>query len=278
MKVFISHGGNRSRALALKIDWFVRRLIQSTNPWVSTGIDKGSKWEREIAQNLEQAGIGIVCLTSDNLNNRWMLFEAGALSKRFDDKVCTLLLDVTASQVEPPLSQFQHTKSERDDVLKLVVTINKMVAEAKETPCNDKDLNDQFDLIWPELEKTIASLRTQAPASAPVERRSERAMVAEMLDLVREISRREESAAWRHEKTLHILHQVYQATVGKKAPTLAEFRSLARVAKFAEMVDAALSPGTDPAVSAKMEPLRPHEPIVDLPFPEHEPEKPRRDW
>ena len=52
----------------------------------TNGIPKGSRSEPELVDNLEQAGAGIVCLTPDSLDARWVLFEAGgkAVDKRTD--------------------------------------------------------------------------------------------------------------------------------------------------------------------------------------------------
>src|SRR5262245_45954729 len=67
MKIFISHSGERSRQLAEHVASFMKQMIQATDPWISTGMDKGLKWLPEIAENLEASGMGIVCLTRDNL-------------------------------------------------------------------------------------------------------------------------------------------------------------------------------------------------------------------
>jgi hypothetical protein len=60
--VFISHSGDRSKTVAEKIGWLVRMVMPATDPWISTGIEKGSRWEAEIAQNLEATDVGIVAL------------------------------------------------------------------------------------------------------------------------------------------------------------------------------------------------------------------------
>jgi hypothetical protein len=81
MKVFLSWSGERSKATAETLgNWFAR-VIQAVEPWISSGIDKGARWQSEIANRLEDARVGIVCLTASNLSEPWILFEAGALSK-----------------------------------------------------------------------------------------------------------------------------------------------------------------------------------------------------
>jgi len=169
--------------------WFVGNLIQATTPWVSTGIDKGARWLPEIATQLDASSIGIVCLTAENVDSRWILFESGALAKRLDGRVCTFLLDVKAEQVLPPLDQFQHTMPDEEDVWKLVTTITKTLSEGGTKLPPEADLRQSFEgYYWPELEKAIKAIREQAPPTGPPERK-EREMLAELLDLSRQLVR-----------------------------------------------------------------------------------------
>jgi hypothetical protein len=44
MKLFISHSGDRSRELADELYTFIKTLLRLiVEPWISTGIDKGSQ-------------------------------------------------------------------------------------------------------------------------------------------------------------------------------------------------------------------------------------------
>ena len=255
MKVFLSHSGDRSQALALAFQKFIRRLIQSTDPWISTGIDKGSRWEPEIANNLEQSGVGIVCLTPENLDARWILFESGALSKRLGDKVCTVLLDVQPADVKPPLSQFQHTRPTRDDVFKLVQTINKAVEDAKEKPCPVDDLGDLFEKFWTDLEKAIIDLRAQAPARPP--QRDQKEILTEVLDVVRELSRRPNMAG-AEDKTLQLVKEIYRAVIRDEPPSLRALRQLAENPALRARVEETLRV-SDPIRTGQVEPILPPE-------------------
>lgn len=219
MKVFLSHSGERSRALAERTAWFLRNLIPNLEPWISTGIEKGSRWESEIAEHLADANVGIVCLTRDNLNERWLLYEAGALSKQLDGRVCTLLLDVDAPQVLPPLNVFQHTRTERDHMLKLVLDLNGLVADAGEKNRDKDDLVDGFHRYWPDLEKTIRELRDLKATASPPTRTTED-LLAELLDLARSDAQQR----WMQEKALRILQVMYEANAGSPAPDLNTLR------------------------------------------------------
>ena len=238
MRVFISHSGKRSKTLATELHKFIRKLVPSADPWISTGIDKGSRWEPEIAENLEQANVGIVCLTADNLDSRWLLFESGALSKRLDGKVCTFLLDVEPSQITPPLSQFQHTKAEERDVWALVETINRAVEAEKEKPRDPEDLKEQFEMLWPKLDEKISELRRQSASHAPD--RSEKEILSEVLDIVREVSRRRDTSAI-DEKTLQLVGQIYREVVHDEPPSLKALHEYAAGSLGARL--AAITPG-----------------------------------
>ncbi len=83
MKVFISWSGPRSAAVAEALRYWLPKVIQALEPWMSADdIEKGTRWRSGIATELEQSSVGIICLTRENLDSTWIHFEAGALSKQ----------------------------------------------------------------------------------------------------------------------------------------------------------------------------------------------------
>src|SRR5437762_13662094 len=115
MKVFISWSGDLSKAVAEILKSWLKCVLQATEPFLSTeDIDKGSLWFGELSDQLKDTQVGIVCLTRDNADARWILFEAGALAKGLKKgRVCTLLIDLQPSDLKPPLSQFNATRPTR---------------------------------------------------------------------------------------------------------------------------------------------------------------------
>lgn len=92
--VFISWSGERSRWVADALRDWLPAVLQSVKPWMSADIKKGTRGQTTISDKLDKVKVGIVCLTPENLQEPWILFEAGALSKAVDKNsyVCTYLL------------------------------------------------------------------------------------------------------------------------------------------------------------------------------------------
>ena len=86
MKVFISWSGERSKQVAQLLDEWINCVIQAVDPYLSLNIDKGDVWLSSINDSLADTSVGIICLTKENLNKPWVLFEAGALAKGKSEK------------------------------------------------------------------------------------------------------------------------------------------------------------------------------------------------
>jgi hypothetical protein len=186
MKVFISWSDERSRQVAEALRYWLPKVIQAIQPWMSSSdIEKGTRWRTDVASELEQSSIGIICLTPENLNSTWIHFEAGALSKQQQNTyVCTFLYDLEPAGVREPLAQFQTTKAHREDVKKLVQTINNVLGENK---LPESEINESFDVWWPKFEERLNNIAT-APSS-PEPQREDREILEEILELIREQSR-----------------------------------------------------------------------------------------
>jgi len=185
MRVFISWSGERSKALAEALYSWLPLIINEVKPFLSTGLEKGSRWSSEVASNLAACDVGVICLTPSNLHADWLLFEAGALSKLDNSRVRPLLLDLKPIDVTGPLAQFHSTGIAKDDVKKLVDTINRALADEA---LPQTHLDKAYDLLWPGLEDQINKLPIEdVPANT---HRSQEEMIQEILELVREQSRR----------------------------------------------------------------------------------------
>jgi hypothetical protein len=188
MKVLLSFSGERSRKVAKTLHDWLPMVIQAVKPWMSTeDLDKGARWVQELSGQLAQTKIGILCLTRENLIEPWINFEAGALSKTLDTThVCTLLLGIEPADLSHPLAQFQATKAERDDALRLMQTLNGALGEsALDAPL----LERTFDTFWPTLEQSLREIAASEPAPEKPPR-NEREILAEILGIVRDLAKR----------------------------------------------------------------------------------------
>jgi hypothetical protein len=188
-KVFISWSGDQSRKLAEALRQWLPGVLQFVKPYFTPDdIEKGARWGPDITKELDESQVGIICLTKDNLDKPWILFEAGALSKSFDKaKVCTVLFGVDTTDLKGPLTIFQHTRFDEADFKKLVKSINSTSGDDK---LEDTVLDSVFKMWWPQLETKINKILAEHDSNDNATGRSERDILEEILELSRLNSRR----------------------------------------------------------------------------------------
>ena len=187
MKIFISWSGPLSKQLGEAIKEWLPAVIQEVKPYFTpSDIEKGSRWSSDIAIELGQSQVGILCITRDNIHSDWILFEAGALSKSLEKShVCPILFGITNTDLAGPLKQFQTTEFERSDFYKLIGAINGCLGENKLT---QKTLDTVFNKWWPDLEQRVNEILAEEPRSEePI--RSDREILEEILQINRAATR-----------------------------------------------------------------------------------------
>lgn len=172
-------------------DWLAC-VIQNIDPWLSSkDIDRGSQWFSEITSQLADISIGIVCLTQENKNRPWILFEAGALAKGKKTRVCTLLIDLENTDITDPLAQFNHTRLNKDDIRQLLGDINILLGDQA---LRDPVLDMAFNTFWPQFEERVAEILSQTEPEGQVSTvRSESELLTDVLNTVRGLDRRLQS-------------------------------------------------------------------------------------
>ena len=84
-------------------------------------IEKGAKWDSEITRELDASSVCIIALTRENLDSKWIMFEAGAISKSSGKpRLCTVLFDLEPTDVQGPLERFQATRFSKEDIHQLL--------------------------------------------------------------------------------------------------------------------------------------------------------------
>jgi hypothetical protein len=190
MKVFLSWSGGLSEATAGALRDWLPSVLQSIEPYVSSAdIEKGARWSIDIGQQLDETAFGILCVTAENAQSPWLNFEAGALSKSMDaSRVSPFLIDLRPIDLVGPLAQFQATVPTRDDVRRLVQSIN----NACPGPIEPARIAAAVDRWWPDLERQLKVIAQSPPAAAPAKRD-----VSEMVEEILSITRSLQSRKWR---------------------------------------------------------------------------------
>lgn len=186
MKIFLSWSGDLSRELAEALRDWLPGVLQSVKPFFTPNdIEKGARWGKDISQELEASSFGVFCLTKENLTKPWIMFEAGALSKRIDtSRVCPVLFGVDNADLEGPLVQFQAAPFSEAEVRKLIRTLNAGLAEQR---LEETVLTAVFDMWWPKLNDRVTKIlekHASKPASTSTSR-SDRELLEEVLQLTR---------------------------------------------------------------------------------------------
>lgn len=189
MKIFLSWSEERSKFIAEALRNWLPNVIQLIEPWMSKeDIKSGGRWSPEIMTQLEASKFGIICLTPENQNNPWIMFESGALSKTIAQTfVCPLLFEMNPSEIVGPLSQFQANQFDKDGLFRIINSIN----EALGVQGLKKDkLDETYSVWWPQLEEKMKGCPPYDGKKVP--QRTQEDLLNEIVNNTREQLRREE--------------------------------------------------------------------------------------
>lgn len=194
MRIFISWSGERSQGLALALHDWLKTILGNIEPWMSKeDIDLGTRWSQSIADELDKANFGVICLTKENMTAPWLLFEAGALTKSVGaSQAIPLLFEMEQRDLPSasPLSQIQGEKFEKDGLLRVIKTISKASKDSRE----DRQIEELFEAMWPKLNEKIRQIPPVAtPKNLP--HRTNEVVLEELVENVRSIEGRLNSMA-----------------------------------------------------------------------------------
>lgn len=167
MKVLLSWSGSQSRLIAEALRVWLEDVVQALEPWVSTvDISAGATWHSELSSTLDACSFGVLCLTKSNLSSKWLLFEAGAVSRAVTkSRVVPYLLGVSPDDLDGPLSHFQASVADREGTWRLVKALNTAVSQCAEKSLASQQLEKSFARCWPELELKLAEVLLVSSAS-----------------------------------------------------------------------------------------------------------------
>lgn len=229
---------------------WIKCVLQASQPWISTRhIDRGAVWFSEINDQLQEVSVGVVCLTKENKNKPWILFECGALAKGLStNKVCTFLIDLECQDITDPLAQFNHTYPDEQGMRDLVKTLN---AAMGDRALDDSVLNTVFETYWPQFESSFSRILHDNPPDEEVPPLTERDLLSEILAITRSNSKR--LSAVERQSTL----TTTESTIGTIPSSVERAVNLAVDMVFlghqdTEIFEAILSPGVSPLTAKRI--------------------------
>ena len=163
MAVFISWSGDRSKYVASALSSLLETTIPGLGAWMSQqSIEPGARWEDTLRRVLDTSQYGVLCLTPENLNAPWLLFEAGSISKNLDKaRVVPYFLGVMPRDLAPPLGLFQGLNADEEGTWRLLMSVNSTLPQ----PMDEKNLRGAFAAAWPAFNEKVAPI---LDAASPV--------------------------------------------------------------------------------------------------------------
>ncbi|MER5939271.1 TIR domain-containing protein [Streptomyces sp. NPDC001928] len=195
MKIFLSWSGGASQKCAELLAEWLPFFSDEIEPFVSSdSIRKGARGLDELKEQLDKSSFGIACITHSNLDAPWITFESGALSKEVNEhegRVVPFLLEGSHADLEAassPLRQFQSTRAhDKEDVLRLVRTINEVLCRSAGRHPDDTRLTKRFDKAWPDLSDALAAIDLTADGDGyGPPRRSQPEILEDLASLLKE--------------------------------------------------------------------------------------------
>lgn len=190
MKVFVSWSGEKSQAVAQVFHDLLPSILHAADPFISSrDIRAGTRWQPEVATELDDTDFGLICVTGENQDSGWLNFEAGALAKSVDSsRVVPIAVDLSVAEIRNPLGQFQAITLAKPDIEKMLKSMN----EACPAPISDGNLRRTFEKWWPDLEGKLDEILRRdfgAKEDSPSPARTDRDILEELLNSVRGIAR-----------------------------------------------------------------------------------------
>lgn len=157
MKVFISWSKQRSLMVATALSDWLPQVINQVEPWMSaSSLESGKPTIAQISEALETTNFGIICVTPENQRETWLNFEAGALAKAVKSASASAIPLLVGfgnfSELDAPLSNYQAHMSTKDDLKKIVHSLNDALGTAKRPTTQ---LDAAFEKWWPDLEENL---------------------------------------------------------------------------------------------------------------------------
>ena len=89
MKVFISWSGPHSERLGEVLRDWLPNVLQHVRPYFTpSDIEKGARWSTDIAKELDESHMGILCVTRDNIHSDCFFLKRALYQRAWKNLTC----------------------------------------------------------------------------------------------------------------------------------------------------------------------------------------------
>ena len=171
MDVFISWSGDESKQVALSLKSSVEEFFSDNEIQVfvsESDIGAGKRWFQVIGSELRACKIGILCLTSLNVDAPWLCFEAGALAMSTDEKsTIPLLLKPARITEKSPFSSLNYVQWSFDGYCKVL----KAIADACGVKKSLKRIKRLSKGLYEDVDRVVEEVTSRARWQVPFNKR-----------------------------------------------------------------------------------------------------------
>lgn len=166
-------------------------MLNTITCWMSeSDLPKGKPWFTQLEKALNSIVFAIVCVTPENENAQWLLWESGFLSSASElgeRHIVPLAIGRPKDSLRGPLSIYNAADTTFNDMQALVLQINEALPEAKKV--NPDTVRKTFPFIWPVLEAKITAAISEKFEANPAPKPNAVEQQDEVLALLRQQQR-----------------------------------------------------------------------------------------
>lgn len=162
MQVFLSWSGAQSKIVAQGLRRWLPKVSRELEPWMSEEDARaGLGWREELREAMRTTHAAVFCLTPENTDSKWVMYEVGAVSEC--PIVCPLLLGLRPHQLPAPLDHLQAVTATKTGSRRLLTSLNEGLGD---NGLSSAELRRRFEERWPQLDNVIRRARARPEAQS----------------------------------------------------------------------------------------------------------------
>ena len=190
-EIFISFSGRKSKEIAFALKKWLSLIFREVEFVVSADIPKGNFWIDNLNKHLRLSIAGILCVTRDNYQEPWLMFEAGALMTKHEqgcqaipfvldekpDEIIAFLQNTPLSVVQttsyrvksgekPSDKKLSEAEENREELCRMVLEIHRALQSQERESDLELYLKNQYEYLENALQRIADKYPDEPPSNA----------------------------------------------------------------------------------------------------------------